>query len=223
MPQTPEDETLDYYRQNARSYAERPLQSFELGAVREFSERSQRSGPPFRTDPRHILDAGFGAGHHLALFLEQGFQCDGFDGSEEMVSLAKQRFARIGRAAEERLKLWQADFRMLKLPKEKYDGIWANRVFTHLPPPGCQRVMQSFFSAMKKGGLLFASFEEPKEPNPDTQFTHWEEQIGQFKKHYYGYPQHEFESLVRQSGFHPTAMGQDQNNPRRKAVLAERV
>jgi hypothetical protein len=57
----------------------------------------------------------------------------------------------------------------------------------------------------------------------ETQFTHWEEREGAFTKHYYGYPSHEFESLIRQSGFHPIAMGQDQANPRRKAVLAERV
>jgi SAM-dependent methyltransferase len=227
---SPEDQTLDYYRQNARAYGDLPIRAFELGAIQEFSKTS---GPPFRTDSRHILDAGFGAGHHLALFLEQGFKCDGFDGSEEMVLLAKQRFQKV---LEDQLKLWQADFRWLKLPKETYDGIWANRIFTHLPPQICQRVMQSFFAAMKKGGTLFASFETPKGETPkdedqkelmptenDGKFSHWEEKEGSFTKHYYAYPSYEFESLVRQSGFNPIATGQDQANPRRKAILATRV
>jgi SAM-dependent methyltransferase len=218
ISKTPEDQTLEYYRQNAKAYADRPIQSFELGAVQEFTKGW---APPFGRDPRHILDAGFGAGHHLALFLERGFRCDGFDGSEEMVTLAKQRLQKV---PENQLKLWQADFRMVKLPKETYDGIWANRIFTHLPPQLCQRVMQSFFSALKKNGVLFASFEEPKEALPEgDQFSHHEEREGAFVKHYYGYPSHEFESLVRQSGFHPIAMGQDQNHPRRKAVLAKRI
>jgi ubiquinone/menaquinone biosynthesis C-methylase UbiE len=213
--QTPEDQTLEYYRQNARVYAARPVEAFELEAA------LKTAGPPFDKGSRYLLDAGFGAGHHLAFFLERGFRCDGFDGSEELVLLAQEKFRNI---SETQLKLWQADFRTLKLPKETYDVVWANRVFTHLPPPGCQRVMQSFFQAMKKGAALFASFEEPKEPLKDgEQFSHWEEREGNFTQHYYGYPSHEFESLVRQSGFHPIAMGQDQNNPRRKAVLAERV
>jgi len=228
------------------------------GPSPESDQPIELDGQPLETDAlgqftKHlivgsrILDAGCGVGHHLRYFLDHGFQAEGFDGSPEVLKLAQQTLRPWLDSSQ--LKLWKADFRLLSLPKEHYDGIWANRVLIHLPPPGCQRVMQAFFSALKPGGILFVSFEAKGETN-NSQFpqetsqknssaisqastqetsqenfariTERDDLLGP-ARHLYQYPPLEFESLVRQSGFQPFATGRDLQHPERMAILAKRI
>jgi SAM-dependent methyltransferase len=274
MARSPEDETLDYYTEKARSLAQGAGpdsavdQPLETDALRQFTQYLKAGS--------RVLDAGCGPGHHLRYFLEHGFQAEGFDGSSEVLQLAEQNlrpwlesseghshsegistsfnsFATTSPPSASQLKLWKADFRFLSLSKEHYDGIWANRVLIHLPPPGCQRVMQAFFSALKPGGILFVSFEAKSESKPQdetaslslgtsqknssaiSQVAAQETSQENFARiterddllgparHLYQYPPLEFESLVRQSGFQPFATGHDLQHPERMAILAKRI
>jgi len=212
-PGNSEDQTLDYYSLNASLSAEQAGAVFERDALQEFS-KSLKAGS-------RILDAGCGGGLHLRYFLEQGFECEGFDGSAEVLKVAEENL-RPWLAPPSKLKLWKADFRLLSLAREHYDAIWANRVLIHLPPPGCQRTMQTFFSALKPGGLLFVSFEAELTEETFTTVAERPELTGP-ARHIYRYPPMEFESLVRQSGFQPLATGQDLQHPERMGILAKRV
>ncbi|MEI4927470.1 class I SAM-dependent methyltransferase, partial [Klebsiella pneumoniae] len=82
-----------------------------------------------------------GYGRDLQVFSDMGFQAEGFDASEKMVTLARSNLP------DGKTRIWQADFRFLSLPRETYDGIWANQSLIHLSPVLCQRAVQSFFAA----------------------------------------------------------------------------
>jgi 2-polyprenyl-3-methyl-5-hydroxy-6-metoxy-1,4-benzoquinol methylase len=224
-PRNPQDETLDYYSFNASLSAEQAGAAFERNVepnIEPTIERDalQQLAQHLKAGGR-ILDAGCGAGLHLRYFLEQGFECDGFDGSAEVLKVAEENL-RSWLAPPSKLKLWKADFRLLSLAREQYDGIWANRVLIHLPPPGCQRTMQTFFSALKPGGFLFVSFEAELREETFTTVAERPELTGP-ARHIYRYPPMEFESLVRQSGFQPLATGRDLQHPERMGILAKRV
>lgn len=221
-PLSMEDQTLDYYRVSLTGQQPEITEvphSFELDALKEFLKLVPPGG--------QLLDAGFGAGNHLAYFLSHGLSCDGFEGSQEVIDFTKAKLQKLLPQEMSRLKIWKADFRTLTLRRESYDGIWANQVFCHLPPPGCQRVMQAFFSALKPGGILYASFHQILEGSADEKFVHLEEhheKNGQkLSRHFYTYPQQEFESMIRQSGFQPLLIGHDKENPSHCAVVAKRV
>lgn len=100
-------------------------------------------------------------------------------------------------------RLWRTDFVLLSLPRETYDGIWSHQVFEPLPPPGWQRTLGIYFSALKPGGILFFSF-HPNEAHPE----------------------HEVASLVRQSGFQHLGRGEQAAQtglPRLIAFVARRL
>jgi SAM-dependent methyltransferase len=204
---TPEDQTLAYYELNAEAYAESARLTWDREAIEAFSKLIPQHGK--------ILDAGCGFGRDLEYFSKNGFDAEGFDGASKMVSLARNRLE--GTSAQ----AWQSDFRFLNLKKEYYDGIWAMESLVHLPPVVCLRVVQNFFSALKRGGTLFASFAV------SDQSTHREDRADGTSKnpprHIYSYPQSEFESLIRQNGFQPLFQGHSLHRKDQMAVIAKRI
>jgi SAM-dependent methyltransferase len=153
----------------------------DLDAIRAFTSQL---APGAR-----ILVAGCGTGLDLAYFARLGFKAEGFDPSEENVQTARKNSG---------CEVWRADPMLLSLARETYDGIWAHGTLIPLPPHGCQRVMGSFFAALKPGGILFVSTEG-------------------------SYTRDEFASLVRQSGFGILIEGSEAANPKRFAFVARRV
>ena len=74
------DKTLNYYNENA--------QSFASGTVSvEFTEMQDRFLE--KLDPgAYILDFGCGAGRDTKYFLSQGYRVDAIDGSEQLCRIA---------------------------------------------------------------------------------------------------------------------------------------
>lgn len=142
-----------------------------------------------------VLDAGCGDGAAIKEFLGMGIEADGFDASEEVIAKTKQA---LGSAPA---KLWAAELGLLTLPKESYDGIWANRTLTKLTPVLAQRVVQTFFSALRSKGILFVSFKLS-----ESQWT-----------------EIEFESMLRQSGFGALWVGKPVGETDLVAMMAQRV
>ena len=198
------DEILRFYEQNAAEYARQAAEDWDPGSLKAFCEQvvkahEQSSGGHSETAPR-ILDAGCGAGRDLNYFKEAGFEAEGFDGSSALVEIATR---------ESGPKVWRADFRMLSLPKESYDGIWAYRSLIHLPPEGCQRAMASFFSALRPGGILLVAFDfgEALKTEPKT-YQHSGEAMA---------------SWLKQGGFAVISAGENPRAPERKIILARRL
>lgn len=200
-PADPRKETLDYYDRNWRQYEERTSSRFDSAALREFCGRLPAGG--------RVLDAACGTGRDLRYFLKAGFQAEGFDASQAMVDLARRNSG---------AKVWQADLLLLSLAREGYDGVWANRALIHLPPAGCQRVMASFFAALRPGGILFVSSEAGEGQIPDRK----DDPSGP-ARWIYRYPADDFASLIRQSGFRLLLIGNEVGAVERVGFLASRI
>lgn len=197
----PRQETLDYYEHNGPRYQERTALRLDLAALREFCGRLPAGG--------RVLDAACGAGRDLRYLKEAGFRAEGFDASPAMVELARRHSG---------ANVWRADMLLLSLPRESYDGIWANRALIHLPPAGCQRVMASFFSALRPGGILFVSIEAGEGELRDRA----DDPSGP-ARWIYRYRMEDFASLLRQSGFQPLLVGAQVGAPERVGLLSRRI
>ena len=110
-----ENRTLDYYNNNASSFAETTIDV----DFQETQKRFQRLLPM----QGYILDFGCGSGRDTKYFLNQNFKVDAIDGSEKLCRIA-------------------SDYTGIKVKKmffeeldeiEKYDGIWACASILHLP------------------------------------------------------------------------------------------
>lgn len=132
--------TLTYYNQNAAQ--------FYNGTVSvDFTATRQRflSCLP---NPAVILDFGCGSGRDTKAFLDQGYQVEAIDGSEELCKLATQYTG-----IQVRHMLFQG-----LSGKEKYDGIWACSSILHLPKDDLADVMRKMTTALKPNGIIYTSF-----------------------------------------------------------------
>ena len=135
-----EDVTIEYYNQNAARFLE------DTAGV-EFTE-IQNAFLNLLPEGALILDFGCGSGRDTLEFQRRGYQVDAMDGSEEMCRAAAEL---TGLAVRQML------FQELD-EKDKYDGIWACSSILHLPKPELEGVLERMTAALKRSGILYASF-----------------------------------------------------------------
>ena len=134
------DKTLNYYNENA--------QSFASGTVSvEFTEMQDRFLE--KLDPgAYILDFGCGAGRDTKYFLSQGYRVDAIDGSEQLCQIASDHTG---------IKVRQMLFQELEA-NEKYNGIWACASILHIPKKELNKVLKKMLTALKTDGWIYTSF-----------------------------------------------------------------
>lgn len=96
----------------------------------------------------HVLELGCGGGQDSARMRERGFAIDATDGVPAMVKKANERFdlgARVMRFDE-------LD------ASATYDGIWAHACLLHCPRTQLPGVLTRIHTALRAGGLHFASY-----------------------------------------------------------------
>ena len=135
-----EKETLNFYDQNAEGFASGTLTADMVDTRSRFFAHLPPKGI--------ILDFGCGSGRDTKAFLDAGFRVDAIDGSEELCVLAS---AYTGVTVRKML------FNELDI-QERYDGIWACASILHLPKEELADVIGRVESALKPGGILYASF-----------------------------------------------------------------
>lgn len=134
------DKTLNYYNENA--------QSFAFGTVSvKFTEVQDKFLEKLNPDA-YILDFGCGAGRDTKYFLSRGYQVDAVDGSEQLCRIASEYTG---------IKVRQMLFQELD-EKEKYDGIWACASILHLPKKQLREVLKNMYAALKSKGWIYTSF-----------------------------------------------------------------
>lgn len=132
--------SIDYYNRNADRFIESTVSiDFHVTQNRFLSYLAPAS---------LILDFGCGPGRDVKYFMEQGYQVEAADGSEEMCRHAS-RYTGIS--------VRQMLFGELNA-KDRYDGIWACSSILHLPYPELADVMRKMEAALKTGGILYTSF-----------------------------------------------------------------
>ena len=132
--------TLDYYNQNARSYTS-ATQALDFRSIQEHFLSCM-------PQPARILDFGCGSGRDTGYFLNRGFQVDAIDGSSEMCRIAGEYTG---------IPIRQMLFQELDTV-DTYDGIWACASILHLPKGELSDVFDRMAVALRKNGILYASF-----------------------------------------------------------------
>jgi len=133
-----DEETLQFYRSNAQSYAD--WAKAPSARLRGFLKLLPSGGS--------ILELGCGAGNHSAVMLEAGFQVRATDGSPEMADIAARR---LGHPVEAML------FDELN-EQEAYDGVWASACLLHVPRDDLAGILRKIHRALKPAGVFYASF-----------------------------------------------------------------
>lgn len=151
--------TLDFYAREAETYATRYAVSEELAPFLACLPAGSR-----------ILELGCGGGQDSAAMIAAGFDVTPTDGSPE---LARQAENRIGRPVRVLL------FEDIGFVGE-FDGVWANACLLHVPKPSLAAIFGKIHSALRSGGMMYASFK-----------TGAAEGIDQFGR-YYNYPDEAF-------------------------------
>lgn len=98
--------------------------------------------------PLSILDFGCGPGRDLAFFRSLGHEAVGLEGCEAFVQMAREHTG---------CEVWHQDFLALRLPPERFDGIFANASLFHVPRQRLRHVLSTLHQSLKPRGVLFSS------------------------------------------------------------------
>ena len=134
--------TLDHYDRQAESFWQ---------ATRDHDVRQNIDALLARiegTSPFAVLDFGCGPGRDLRTFAELGHVATGLEGAASFVAMAR---------AHSGCDVLQQDFLHLDLPRQRFDGIYANASLFHVPTSELPRVLAELRAALKPRGVLFAS------------------------------------------------------------------
>ena len=136
------DLTLEHYNQRAEDFWEGTRDhnvSQNIEALLQTIEGSK---------PFAILDFGCGPGRDLKVFAELGHLAIGLEGAA--------RFAEMARAYSGCV-VWQQDFLKLDLPRNHFDGVFANAALFHVPSQELPRVLLELHATLKPRGVVFTS------------------------------------------------------------------
>ena len=133
-------DTLAYYNNNADAFVESTFEVSMEAFYQEFLPRLPKGG--------HILDAGCGSGRDALFFDQKGYRVSAFDGSEAIVSLAREK---TGLSVQHRY------FSEIH-ESSTYDGIWACASLLHLPLADVPEAIGRLWNALKPDGVFYMSF-----------------------------------------------------------------
>src|SRR6516165_782381 len=99
--------------------------------------------------PYSILDLGCGPGRDLRYFRSVGHDVVGLDGSAEFVAMAR---------SYSQCEVLRQDFLAMKLPKSRFDGIFANASLFHVPSQELPRVLAELSATLRSRGVFFSPY-----------------------------------------------------------------
>jgi SAM-dependent methyltransferase len=119
-------------------------------AQRRFASLIASELPDPAVNETHVLEAGCGAGHLLALLTQQGYQVDAVSPSHFLISRVKQRLADLDDSTSKVFELSFEDFPE-QIYQQYYDAILFNESFSSMP---LQRAFPKIQTLLKPGGLV---------------------------------------------------------------------
>lgn len=104
-----------------------------------------------------VLSAGCGAGRFDGILVDAGHNVLGIDQSAGMLARAREHFPleQFPRLKYEKRSLQEMDFH------NQFDGATCLDALEHIPPEDWQGILQGFAEALKPGGWLYITVEEP--------------------------------------------------------------
>lgn len=94
-----------------------------------------------------ILDFGCGVGYDSEKIFKKGYKVIGLDLSSQMIEIAKKNIKGV--------EFVVGDFMNRQIKMEFFNGVWARRVFIHLPLGKWSRYLRKFNYILKKDGFIF--------------------------------------------------------------------
>lgn len=129
--------TIGFYDANATRYAADGSVNRKLG---RFLDQCKTGGT--------ILELGTGSGRDARAMLDAGYVVDATDGSAELAAIASGVLGQPVRV----LRFEELD------AVAAYDGIYASASLLHVPRDGLPDVLDRIWTALKPGGVVWASF-----------------------------------------------------------------
>jgi SAM-dependent methyltransferase len=130
----------NYYDENYQEYFKNTIDA-------DMSEMIEKFLSYLKPGAR-ILDAGCGVGRDTKIFLQKGYEVEAFDSSIQMVILSSEYTGQMTRF----LRFEDMDY------VDEFDGIWACASLLHVSRKDLPDVFRRLERALKKGGVLYASF-----------------------------------------------------------------
>jgi len=134
--------TLEHYNRHAEAFWE-GTRDHDVAQNIDALLQSIEGKPPFT-----VLDFGCGPGRDLKAFSGRGHVAIGLEGAPRLAAMAR---------AHSGCEVWEQDFLQLDLPRERFDGVFANAALFHVPSPELGRVLRELWAALKPRGALFSS------------------------------------------------------------------
>lgn len=135
-----QNNTLDYYNNHADEFYKKTVDVEFVAMQNRFLAKLKRGS--------HILDFGCGSGRDTKYFLEQGYEVEAVDGSNELCKLASEYTG---------IEVKKMFFQELA-ETDMYDGIWACSSILHLSKDELTDVMRKMVAALKEQGIIYTSF-----------------------------------------------------------------
>jgi 2-polyprenyl-3-methyl-5-hydroxy-6-metoxy-1,4-benzoquinol methylase len=132
----------DFYELHADEYAKSTV-GVDMSSVYDRFFEAIPSGA-------HIADAGCGSGRDARLFLQRGYRVTAFDGSSQMARIASEYTGH---------KCTVIRFQDIQFDQQ-FDAVWACASLLHVPKREMADVVSRLITALKPGGILYASFIE---------------------------------------------------------------
>ena len=98
--------------------------------------------------PFAILDVGCGPGRDLAYFRSLGHEAVGLEGCRAFATMARRHA---------RCEVIEQDFLELSLPRERFDGVFANASLFHVPGVTLPAVLRELRATLRPRGAFFSS------------------------------------------------------------------
>lgn len=134
------NQTISYYDEHAKEFCEATVNADMSFCRDKFIE--------YLAPGAHVLDAGCGSGRDSRVFLDTGFQVTAMDASKGVCVEAEKLL---------RQEVLCLPFEELVFENE-FDGIWACASLLHVEKSEMGYVLLKLRSALKKEGILYASF-----------------------------------------------------------------
>lgn len=132
--------TINYYDAHASEYSRKTLNADMKYPYQRFTFYLHKG--------ERILDLGCGSGRDTIWFRKNGYIAEAVDGSAEMVKEAQKNTG---------VPVKQMLFSEIDM-KDMYEGIFASASLLHVPYALLHDIFARIFAALKKEGVLYASF-----------------------------------------------------------------
>lgn len=131
-------ETIDYYNKNAQTYYNLTANVDMKALCDKFLKYVIPGGK--------IIDIGSGSGRDIKYFRSKGYKAKGIDASYELCRISKEQGLDVENVS---IQDW--------IPKECYDGIWANASLVHITLEELEDFLVKAKGCLKKKGIIYVS------------------------------------------------------------------